>query len=93
VAGALEPAALLGEGKALADAGNTREAARRFLDTYANYPESDAAPEALWRLGASLGALGSVSEACVTLSEVSARYPGSASVTDAQAEMGRLGCQ
>lgn len=89
----LEPAALLGEGKALADVGNTREAARRFLDTYANYPESDAAPEALWRLGASLGALGSVSEACVTLSEVSARYPGSASVTDAQAEMGRLGCQ
>ncbi|MGR3376671.1 tol-pal system protein YbgF [Salipiger abyssi] len=88
----LEPAALVGEGRALSEMGNTREAARRFLDAYASYPESEAGPEALWRLGASLGALGSTDEACVTLAEVSARYPGSDAVAEAQAERSRLNC-
>ncbi|MBY6003243.1 tol-pal system protein YbgF [Salipiger bermudensis] len=89
----LEPDALLAEGKALDQTGDTRTAARRFLDAYANYPESDAAPEALWRLGAALGALQSLNEACVTLAEVGARYPDSPMVAEAEAEMGRLGCQ
>ncbi|WP_037371038.1 tol-pal system protein YbgF [Salipiger mucosus] len=89
----LEPAALLGEGKALDATGDTREAARRFLDTYATYPESSSAPEALWRLGAALGELGSVSEACVTLAEVSARYPDTPAVSEAAAERDRLGCE
>ncbi len=89
----LEAAAFVGEGNALIGLGDTREAARRFLSAYANYPGSDAAPEALWRLGTALGQLGSQTEACVTLSEVETRYPGTPEVAQAQAEMGRLGCQ
>ena len=88
----LEPAAFLGEGRALEGGGDVREAARRYLDAYANYPESEPAPEALWRLGAALGTLGSTNEACVTLGEVGTRYPGSAAAAEAQAARGRLSC-
>ncbi|MDU8910418.1 tetratricopeptide repeat protein [Aestuariicoccus sp. MJ-SS9] len=91
--GPLEAAALLGEGRGLEAAGDTREAARRYLDAYANYPEADAAPEALWRLGVALGALGKVPEACVTLAEVGARYAGDVAVTEAQDSMAALNCQ
>ena len=90
---ALLYAASRAEGRALTAIGDIREAARRFLDTYANYPEAEAAPEALWRLGAALGELGSLNEACVTLGEVSTRYPGTPAVSEAQAESERLGCQ
>ncbi|WP_226628095.1 tol-pal system protein YbgF [Alloyangia pacifica] len=89
----LEAASYLAEGQALKKAGDTREAARRFLGAYANYPESEVAPAALWQLGTALGELGSTTEACVTLGEVATRYPGASEVSEAQAEMGRLGCQ
>ncbi|WP_353474122.1 tol-pal system protein YbgF [Salipiger sp. H15] len=89
----LEAASYLAEGQALKKAGDTREAARRFLGAYANYPESEVAPAALWQLGTALGELGSTTEACVTLGEVATRYPGTPEVSEAQAEMGRLGCQ
>ncbi len=89
----LEAASYVAEGQALKKAGDTREAARRFLGAYANYPESEVAPAALWQLGTALGELGSTTEACVTLGEVATRYPGAPEVAQAQAEMGRLGCQ
>lgn len=88
----LEAAALVGEGQALEGTGDTREAARRYLSAYSNFPDADAAPEALWRLGVSLGALGSVPEACVTLGELPGRYPGSDYVGRAQSSMAELGC-
>ncbi|CUH78191.1 tetratricopeptide repeat protein [Tropicibacter naphthalenivorans] len=91
--GPLEAAALVGEGKALALTGDTREAARRYLNAYSGFPESQIAPEALWRLGVSLGELGSVPEACVTLSEVAGRYPQSGFVAQAQDSRAALGCQ
>ena len=50
-------------------------------------------PDALYRLGASLGELGQTREACVTLAEVSARFPGSAAATEAQTARGRLACE
>lgn len=90
--GPLEAAALVGEGQALEGQGDTREAARRYLSAYSNFPDSDAAPEALWRLGVSLAALGSVPEACVTLGEVAGRYPGSEYVGRSQSSMTELGC-
>ena len=90
--GPLEPAALLGEGRALKALGDTREAARRFLDAYSGYPEAEVAPEALWRLGVALADLGSVPEACVTLQEVSGRYPGAEVVEQAQAALAQLTC-
>ncbi|WP_305972318.1 MULTISPECIES: tol-pal system protein YbgF [unclassified Mameliella] len=91
--GPLEPAALIGEGRALEAQGDTREAARRYLSAYSGFPDSKVAPEALWRLGDALGALGSVSEACITLGEVAARYPGSDAVARATASRQSLGCQ
>lgn len=88
--GPLEAAALVGEGRALDGAGDVREAARRFLQAFSDYPDARVAPEALWRLGVQLGRLGSVSEACITLAEVEARYPGSefgARASDSRAEL------
>ncbi|MCR9273847.1 MULTISPECIES: tetratricopeptide repeat protein [Mameliella] len=91
--GPLEPAALIGEGRALEAQGDTREAARRYLSAYSGFPDAKVAPEALWRLGDALGALGSVSEACITLGEVALRYPGSDAVSRATASRQSLGCQ
>ncbi|MCH2094557.1 MAG: tol-pal system protein YbgF [Rhodobacteraceae bacterium] len=90
--GPLEAQALVGQGRAQEGLGDTRAAARAFLDAYSGYPQSDIAPEALFRLGQSLGDLGAVSEACVTLGEVGVRYPGTAAVSDAQSAMAVLGC-
>lgn len=91
--GPLEAAALVGEGRALDGVGDTREAARRYLKAYSGYPDDRSAPEALWRLGVSLGALGSQPEACVTLAEVSGRYPTSDFTTNAEQSRADLGCQ
>ncbi len=89
----LTAAALVGEGQALSAQGDTREAARRFLDAYSNFPDAQVAPEALFLLGDALGALGSVEEACITLGEVARRYPDSTAINDADASRADLGCQ
>lgn len=92
--GPLEASALVGEGMALEGLGNTRDAARRYLDAYAAYPDDAAGPEALWRLGAALGALGNIAEACVTLGEVAGRYPGNTeALSQAEAAKARFNCQ
>ena len=92
--GPLEAQALVAEGRALEGLGNTRDAARRYLDAYAGYPDDAAGPEALWRLGAALGALGNVAEACVTLNEVAGRYPSSSdAIAQAAAAKTRFDCQ
>jgi TolA-binding protein len=85
---------LVAEGQALQGLGNIRDAARRYLDAYAGYPNDAAGPESLWRLGAALGELGNVAEACVTLNEVSGRYPGSSdAIAQADAAKTRFNCQ
>lgn len=91
--GPLESAALVGEGRALDGQGDTREAARRYLNAYSGFPDDQVAPEALWRLGVSLGKLGSTPEACVTLGEVAGRYPGSEFIANATQSRADLGCQ
>jgi tol-pal system protein YbgF len=92
--GPLEAQALVAEGQALEELGNTRDAARRYLDAYAGYPDDAAGPEALWRLGAALGELGNVAEACVTLNEVSGRYPGSSdAIAQAEVAKAQFNCQ
>ncbi|MGB7319374.1 MAG: tol-pal system protein YbgF [Planktotalea sp.] len=88
----LEGRARLKQGEANEAAGDTREAARAYLEAYSRDPASDIAPEALFRLGRTLGRLGKVSEACVTLGEVSTRHPGTAAASNAQAEMSALSC-
>lgn len=88
----LEGQARLKQGEAHEAADDTREAARAYLEAYSRDPSSDVAPEALFRLGRTLGRLGKTSEACVTLGEVGVRHPGTAAASNAQAEMSTLSC-
>ncbi|MEP3676103.1 tetratricopeptide repeat protein [Sulfitobacter sp.] len=79
-------------GDALQGLGDTREAARAYLASFGATPTGTTAPEALFKLGASLGTLGQTNEACVTLGEVSGRFPDSAFAGQAQGEQAKLGC-
>jgi len=79
-------------GKAFEGLGELTEAARAYLAAFSGNPEGATAPEALFRLGQSLGALGQTQDACVTLGEVSVRFPGAPEVSDAQAAMANLSC-
>ncbi len=88
----LEPEAHLRRGQALEGNQDMTGAARAFLEAYSGAPNAGTAPEALYRLGKSLGSLGQLNEACVTLNEVSLRYPGAEHATAAQEEMVNLQC-
>ncbi len=80
-------------GEAHEGAGDTAKAARAYLDLFSNAPKGAVAPDALFRLGRTLGRLGQTDEACLTLAEVEVRYPGTAAVTEANGAMQNLGCQ
>ncbi|MBL4628859.1 MAG: tol-pal system protein YbgF [Roseicyclus sp.] len=80
-------------GEAEANQGRWSPAARAFLASFTAATDGPRAPAALTALGVSLAQLGQTAEACITLGEVGARYPGAASVAEADAERGRLGCQ
>ncbi len=60
----------------MSKSGDTANAARAYLDSFSSYPKGPQAPDALTKLGMSLGALGQVQDACTTLGQVSVRYPG-----------------
>ncbi|MFD1913124.1 tol-pal system protein YbgF [Halodurantibacterium flavum] len=79
-------------GEALQALGETSGAARAYLDSFSGSPEGQRAPDALFKLGESLGALGQQSEACVTLAEVGVRFPTSPARERAVAEMNALRC-
>jgi len=79
-------------GDALEGMGDTREAARAYLASFGAAPNGPIAPDALFKLGASLGTLGQSSEACVTLGEVPVRFPGSPAAGLAAVERTKLGC-
>ncbi|MEJ6403712.1 tol-pal system protein YbgF [Yoonia sp. 2307UL14-13] len=80
-------------GEALEGLGDMTEAARAYLAAFSGDPTGAKAPDALFKLGASLGAIGQTQDACLTLAEVDVRFPGNPAVADAQAEMQKLGCQ
>ncbi|MDU9002454.1 tetratricopeptide repeat protein [Sedimentitalea todarodis] len=82
----------LNRGRALAAAGDTREAARAYLASFSADSTGADAPVALYELGAALGQLGQTSQACLTLAEVAVRFPSSGMVSSAQQEMANLGC-
>lgn len=90
--GPLSGRAGLLRGEALDAADRKSDAARAYLETFSAAPSGDEAPEALFRLGRALGQLGQGEDACVTLGQVAERYPDAGAVSDAQAEMARLGC-
>ncbi|SLN62428.1 tol-pal system protein YbgF [Pseudoruegeria aquimaris] len=72
--------------------GEMSAAARAFLESFSGTPDGALAPDALYKLGVSLGALGQTNEACVTLGEVEARFPAAPVVQNAQITMQSLGC-
>ncbi len=88
----LAPRAALLRGLSLKELGDTREAARAFLESYTISPDGAVAPDAVLELGTALGKLGKTREACVTLGEVAVRFPASTAVASAQTEMLALGC-
>ena len=80
-------------GEALEGLGETTDAARAYLDAFSSDPTGPKAPDALFKLGASLGKIGQAQDACLTLAEVNVRFPGNPAVMNAQMEMQALGCQ
>ncbi len=80
-------------GDALAQLGETANAARSYLEAFSGAPDGARAAEALFKLGQSLGQLGQTPEACVTLAEVTVRFPGSQPAADAAAAQRAFGCQ
>lgn len=79
-------------GDAEAQQSNWSQAARAYLDSFTSAPDGERAPQALTRLGLTLGRLGQMEEACVTLGEVALRYPGDPAVADAENARSQLGC-
>ena len=80
-------------GEALEGLGEMTEAARAYLASFSGDATGPNAPDALFKLGASLGAIGQTQDACLTLAEVNVRFPGNPAVSDAQQVMLNLGCQ
>jgi tol-pal system protein YbgF len=80
-------------GASLSETGDTEGAARAFLESFSGAPNGSKAPDALYRLGQSLGQLGQMQEACVTLGEVAIRFPGAPAAADANTARQGLGCQ
>lgn len=70
----------------------TAPAARAFLDSFSGSPDGPYAPEALYKLGISLGTLGQKNEACLMLGEVETRFPTASILPEAQASMTALEC-
>ncbi len=90
--GPLSAQALFHMGEAYEAMGQHKEAARSYLDSFTAKPDGTYAPQALMRVGLSLGELGRVDNACQTLQEVLTRYPGSAVEDTARSNQQRLGC-
>jgi tol-pal system protein YbgF len=90
--GPLAAGADLGRGEALEALGDTREAARAYLNSFSADPTGPIAAQSLFRLGRALGELGQTEEACVTLSEVAIRFPDDPAVAQAEDAKRALAC-
>jgi tol-pal system protein YbgF len=79
-------------GEALEGLGELTNAARAYLEAFSTNPAGDKAPDALYKLGYTLGAIGQVQDGCITLAEVGTRFPGSPAELDALSAMQNFGC-
>lgn len=79
-------------GEALEGLGEMTNAARAYLEAFSTNPTGGKAPDALFKLGFSLGAIGQMQDACVTLAEVGVRFPAATAAADATQAMAELGC-
>ena len=91
--GPLSPRAHYLRGEAFEALGEMTNAARAYLDAFSADQVGPTAPDALFKLGWSLGAIGQTQDACITLAEVGNRFPGYTAVADAQSAMANLGCR
>lgn len=80
-------------GESYESLGRMTDAARAYLDAYSTDQNGVMAPDAMFKLGMSLGAIGQTQDACVTLQQVGLKFPGSEAVYDAEAAMQNLSCQ
>ena len=85
--------ALLSRGDALYATGQTKEAARAYLDAFSAKQDGPKAPRALLKLGLTLDLIGQRPDACLMLREVGIRFPAAPEVTEAQTAMAKLACQ
>jgi len=72
--------------------GENNQAARAYLDVFNMAADGPFAPEALFRLGQSLGALGQTQEGCLMFDEVAFRFPASEFVEQLGPARRELGC-
>jgi tol-pal system protein YbgF len=74
--------------------GRYPDAARAFAEVYKRYPKSVKAPEALLKLGMSLGEANQKQNACVALAQLDQAFPHAAGNVKQQAaaQKKRLGC-
>ena len=79
-------------GEALSQLGDTKNAARAFLESFSGAPDGERAPDALYRLGVNLNKLGQVNEACISLGQVEVLYPDAMMVADAREAAAEIGC-
>lgn len=88
----LSPQAHFLRGSSFEALSETASAARAFLDSFSGAPDGPYAPEALYKLGISLGTLGQKNEACLMLGEVETRFPTASILSEAQAAMTTMEC-
>ena len=79
-------------GEALESLGQMTNAARAYLEAFSSDQTGSGAPDALFKLGFSLGAIGQQQDACTTLEQVGLRFPNSEAALDAQSALRNLGC-
>ncbi len=80
-------------GDALAQLGETSDAARAWLESFSGDMTGPVAPQALLKVGQALATLGQGPEACVTLQEVGVRFPADPAAAEAMLAASGLGCQ
>ncbi|MGB0902967.1 tol-pal system protein YbgF [Halocynthiibacter sp.] len=80
------------QGDAYEKLGETRPAARAYLDSFSSAPDGDMAPQALFKVGATLRDLGQNTEACQMFDQVGVRFPNSTVTSEAQSARQNMGC-
>lgn len=83
--GPLSASALYHLGEARFQQAQWADAARSYLASFTDYPESQYAPLSLFKVGDALGKLGQVKEACLTFDETQARFPNHPTMVDVTA--------
>lgn len=80
------------QGDAYEKLGETRPAARAYLDAFSSAPDGDFAPQSLYKVGTSLRDLGQQDEACQMFQQVGVRFPNSTVTADAATAGQNMGC-